>query len=130
MEQILNRIIAEPIHYAIAFLIFLIALTIFIRMAGNPVKYLTDKVFVLLPYVIKEFKGEAGKAGIVNIIIVFAVLLLAFLILYNPSILLDFTPGTNHKSSALLILIVAAVSFLISLVVVAALDYSTRILKK
>lgn len=124
------KILEDPIKYAFAFLIVLIALGIFIRMVGNPVTYLIDKVFHLLPIIILEFKGKAGKAGIVNIIIVFSILLLAFLILFTPSILSVFTSENNHKSFALLVMIVAVVSFLVSLMLVTNLEKSTRLLKK
>ena len=125
-----NKILEDPIKYAFAFLIVLIALGIFIRMVGNPVTYLIDKVFHLLPVIISEFKGKSGKAGIVNIIIVFSILLLAFLILFRPSILSVFTSENNYKSFSLLIMIVAVVSFLVSLVLVINLVNSARFLKK
>lgn len=130
MDKIFNAFLANPVQYAFAFFIVLITLGVFIKMVGNPVAYLIDKLFNVLPIVIKELKGEAGKAGIINIIIVFAILLLAFLVLLRPSILTVLTSESNNKSSSVLILLVAAVTFLISLRLVVYSEKATRLLKK
>lgn len=137
MEQIVSKILADPKPFAIAFLYFAFALSIILicfgicfKMMGNPVTYLINKIFTLLPFVLKEFKGKAGKAGIVNLIIVSAILILAFVALLSPSILIFFTSESNNKSSSLLILIIAAALFLSSLVIVANAEKTTRLLKK
>ena len=125
-----DKILADPIPYAVAFFIALMAVGIFLKIVGNPLTYLIDKLCNLLPLIMKELKGEGGKAGIVNIIIVFAILILALSVLLKPSILAFFSSNSDVKLSSLFIVVVAAVTFLISLKLVANAEKSFRLLKK
>ena len=80
-DYILKRIADDPISFAISFAILMVALALFIKLAGNPISYFVDLIKKIGPFAFKELRGKAGKAGVVNIIIVFCLTCLAFVIL-------------------------------------------------
>lgn len=128
---IVTRFADDPIHFAFAIAILIIALALFIKIAGDPISYLASLLKHIAPFALKELRGDAGKAGIVNIIIVICVACLAFVVLVKPSItgLFNEESETNYIFSFIIFLL-TIVSFLISLKLVADNEKFTKLYSK
>jgi len=130
-DYIIVKFCENPIPFALAIGICLISLAFFIKIAGNPVSYLTNLLKNLSPFALKELRGKAGKAGIINMIIVICVACLAFVVLLQPSITGLFQAETvNGYLFSLVIFLVTIATFLISLKLVADNEKFTKLYSK
>lgn len=115
-DYLLYKIADDPILFALAFGLLLIALGLFIKIAGNPVSFLANLLKEVAPFALKELRGKAGKAAIINLIIVLCVAGLALVILLKPSVIGLFQDeSVNSYVFSFVVFIVSVVVFLVSL---------------
>lgn len=131
MDQVINKFCESPITFAIAFAITFLSIAFCIRLVGNPISYIVDIIKTLIPVAFKELRFKAGRAGVVNIIIVFSITLLTLVVLTKPNFSAIIQPESDgHFSEIIILLAIDIVAFLVSLVLVLDLDKFTNIFKK
>lgn len=107
--------------FSISFLIFVIG--VFFWMVGNPFAYIFNFIQSLIPSAIKEMRGGAGKAGVINIIIVAFTFILSLLFLIKPGFSSFWgLENTTNSIISFLVFIVCIIVFIISLRTVVEYD--------
>jgi len=130
IDKIVNGFISSPINFSIAFFIILLGLALFFKIIGNPFNALSNLLKTLLPLLIKELKFEAGKAGIIDITIIFCLTLLSVIIFLKPDFLSIFSVSSSNSIIVPIILIfLDVITFIISLKLVADLERTIRLFK-
>ncbi len=128
MDLLLERFVENPFIFAISFAVMLLALAIFVKVIGNPLSTLTRALNTILPYILTELRGRAGIAGLVNLIIVLATLMLAVALIIRPSLVSLFSKAeVNILVHSFIVLLVAAVVFITSLKIVADQDGTKKL---
>ena len=128
---VVTKFADDPIPFALSIGIFIISLAFFIKIAGNPVSYLTNLLKNLAPFALKELRGKSGKAGVINMTIVVCVGFLAFVVLLKPSITGLFQDkSVNSYVFSLVIFLVTIVTFLISLKLVSDNEKFSKLCSK
>lgn len=122
MHEIVHRFCNDPIRFSVAFAIIILALGLFIHLSGNPFHFVSDFSKKVMPIAIKEMRFKAGRAGIVNISIIFSLTFLSILILFKPSLISIFKEDNSQTVSFIrLLVLIDAICFMISLLLISDL---------
>lgn len=134
IENIINRFFEDPIGCSLGIALILIVIIIIpaiaIKLVGNPISYIIDRLIFLLPLVIKELKGQAGITGIVNVILAILLFILSLAFLMKLNIITFLLPeNINSALCGLIVLFLFVFVFLISLRMVGDTERMNKLYK-
>lgn len=93
MDSLLVKFSENPTQFAYAivlislcFIAIIIAIGVFFRMFGNPFKFISDIIKAIFPALMKELRREAGKAGVIDALIVIFLFIFTIVLLLKPSL--------------------------------------------
>jgi hypothetical protein len=131
IDKVLDRVLESPLEFAIAFLLVVIALAIFARLIGSPIRVILERSSSLASNAINELRGNTGPVGIIDLLIVLFTFLLGVLVLIKPSLIGLFKDeGYQSKIAAVIVFLAAGAIFIYSLRMTAESDKIHRLLTR
>lgn len=90
--------------------IILFTIAIFTKIIGNPIKSILNNFKDFIAFLAKEFKGEAGRAGKFNLVLICLILILC-IILYTSNSVFNIFFSSGEKQPIVIFLLLLAFCF-------------------
>jgi hypothetical protein len=115
--QFIQKVIENPVPWGITIALILVAWGVFRKLKGSPVLTFFQLVASLIPQILKEFRGKAGPAGILNVVVVICMFVLALILFLMKPLSAKFFESEATETSSIIVFCVCAIVFLVSLYV-------------